>query len=144
MIVGAQGARSLAAGASIRGAVVRIAGDRAVDATVAASSGRLPMSMATPALPAVTARRTWRIARDLWTAADHLLPTGQFQEAPAPCWRIRTTPPPIANHMGMYLLSTGPTRDFGWTGTIDAASRARGDARDERRASRAGHSFNGR
>ncbi len=86
------------------------------------------------ALPAVTARRSWRadvralrlVARRTWrffetfvTAADNMLPPDNFQEDPKPVVAHRTSP----TNIGLYLLSVVTARDFGWIGLTDAIER---------------------
>ena len=66
----------------------------------------------------VTARHTWRYFERFVTAADHNLPPDNFQEDPAAVAH-RTSP----TNIGLYLLSVGAARDFGWIGTAEAVER---------------------
>ncbi|AIO69325.1 glycosyltransferase 36 associated family protein [Burkholderia oklahomensis] len=65
------------------------------------------------------ARRTWRYFETFVTADDQMLPPDNFQEDPKPVVAHRTSP----TNIGLYLLSVVSAREFGWLGTLDAASR---------------------
>jgi cyclic beta-1,2-glucan synthetase len=65
------------------------------------------------------ARRTWRFFETFVTPVDHMLPPDNFQEDPAPVLAHRTSP----TNLGLYLLSIGAARDFGWLGTAAAIDR---------------------
>jgi cyclic beta-1,2-glucan synthetase len=65
------------------------------------------------------ARRTWRFFETFVTTADHMLPPDNFQETPEPKLAHRTSP----TNIGLYLLSVGSARDFGWIGTLEAGER---------------------
>lgn len=67
----------------------------------------------------LAARRTWRFFETFVTAAENSLPPDNFQEDPTPEIAHRTSP----TNIGLYLLSVATARDFGWVGTMDAASR---------------------
>ncbi|WP_370638476.1 GH36-type glycosyl hydrolase domain-containing protein, partial [Aurantimonas sp. VKM B-3413] len=65
------------------------------------------------------ARRTWRYFETFVTADENMLPPDNFQEDPHPVVARRTSP----TNIGLYLLATVTARDFGWTGTAQAADR---------------------
>src|SRR5271154_5168679 len=65
------------------------------------------------------ARRTWRFFETFVTARDNMLPPDNFQESPEPVLAHRTSP----TNIGLYLLSVGGARDFGWIGAGEAADR---------------------
>jgi cyclic beta-1,2-glucan synthetase len=65
------------------------------------------------------ARRTWRFFETFVTARDNMLPPDNFQESPEPVLAHRTSP----TNIGLYLLSVGSARDFGWIGAGEAADR---------------------
>ncbi|MEA9392954.1 glucoamylase family protein [Acerihabitans sp. TG2] len=65
------------------------------------------------------ARRTWRFFETFVTPAENMLPPDNFQEDPRPVVAHRTSP----TNIGLYLLSTVASRDFGWAGSIDSLSR---------------------
>ena len=111
---------TVAAGAAVRGALDRLAGDRALGQPVAARSpAGSPVSAADARALRLTARRTWRFFETFVTAADNMLPPDNFQEDPAPALAHRTSP----TNLGLYLLSTVSARDFGWIGTVEAIER---------------------
>jgi cyclic beta-1,2-glucan synthetase len=65
------------------------------------------------------ARRTWRFFETFVTAENHMLPPDNFQEDPEPVIARRTSP----TNIGLYLLCTVASRDFGWAGLHDTADR---------------------
>lgn len=65
------------------------------------------------------ARRTWRFFTTFVTAQDHHLPPDNFQEEPHPVVAHRTSP----TNFGLYLLSVGSARDFGWIGLSEMMRR---------------------
>ena len=65
------------------------------------------------------ARRTWRFFEAFVTPLDNHLPPDNFQETPEPVAARRTSP----TNIGLYLLSVGCARDFGWIGTLEAVER---------------------
>lgn len=65
------------------------------------------------------ARRTWRYFETFVTPADSMLPPDNFQEDPKPALAHRTSP----TNIGLYLLSAGAARDFGWAGTTETVER---------------------
>src|SRR2546425_4926885 len=84
-----------------------------------------PAARTTPLSPAdaralrLIARRTWRFFSTFGRARGHALPPDNFQEDPRPVVAHRTSP----TNLGLYLLSTVASRDFGWIGTVDAVDR---------------------
>jgi len=67
----------------------------------------------------LVARRTWRFFESFVTAADHMLPPDNFQEAPKPVLAHRTSP----TNLGLYLLSVVAAHDFGWLGMLETVDR---------------------
>ena len=65
------------------------------------------------------ARRTWRFFETFVTHDENMLPPDNFQEDPKPVVAHRTSP----TNIGVYLLSVGAARDFGWLGLNDVAKR---------------------
>ncbi len=82
-------------------------------------AGRISMSEGDARALRLTARRTWRFFETFVTVADNMLPPDNFQEDPRPALAHRTSP----TNIGLYLLSAVTARDFGWTGTAEAADR---------------------
>ena len=129
----------MAAGAAIRGALDRLAGDRALDEPISLVAGRLSMSDGDARALRLIARRTWRFFETFVTPADQMLPPDNFQEDPAPILAHRTSP----TNLGLYLLSVVSARDFGWTGTIDAVERLEATLSSMSRLARfRGHFYN--
>ena len=114
-----RGAGDLAARAAVRGALDRVAGDRALDQPIASVAGRLSMSDGDARALRLIARRTWRFFETFVTPADNMLPPDNFQEDPAPVLAHRTSP----TNIGLYLLSAVSARDFGWIGNVEAVER---------------------
>ncbi len=65
------------------------------------------------------ARRTWRYFETFVTKKEHNLPPDNFQEDPSPVIAHRTSP----TNLGLYLLSTIASHDFGWMGVHDTAQK---------------------
>ncbi len=82
------------------------------------ASAETPGAATTDELRAV-ARRTWRFFETFVTAEEHHLPPDNFQERPAPVVAHRTSP----TNFGLYLLSCGAARDFGWLGLCELTGR---------------------
>ncbi len=120
VVAWSRGARDLAAGAAVRGALDRLAGHRALGRACRRSS---PAGCRCRTRDArrlrLTARRTWRFFETFVTPADNMLPPDNFQEDPAPVLAHRTSP----TNLGLYLLSVVSARDFGWIGTVEAIER---------------------
>jgi cyclic beta-1,2-glucan glucanotransferase len=68
-----------------------------------------------------TARKTWYFFETFVTAEDHWLPPDNFQEEPRGVVAHRTSP----TNIGLYLLSIGAARDFGYITTRGLARRVR-------------------
>jgi cyclic beta-1,2-glucan synthetase len=82
-------------------------------------AGRVAVSVADARALRRVARRTWRFFETFVTAADHMLPPDNFQEAPKPTVAHRTSP----TNLGLYLLAAVSARDFGWAGTTETVDR---------------------
>ena len=82
-------------------------------------AARRPLAEADARALRLIARQTWRFFETFVTAASHMLPPDNFQEAPHPVVAQRTSP----TNLGLYLLSTASARDLGWIGTADAVER---------------------
>jgi cyclic beta-1,2-glucan synthetase len=65
------------------------------------------------------ARRTWRFFETFVRDDQHALPPDNFQEDPKPVVAYRTSP----TNVGLYLLSTTCSHDFGWIGIVDMVER---------------------
>jgi cyclic beta-1,2-glucan synthetase len=68
-----------------------------------------------------TARKTWHFFETFVTAEDHWLPPDNFQEEPRGVVAHRTSP----TNIGLYLLSIGAARDFGYIRSRDLVRRIR-------------------
>jgi cyclic beta-1,2-glucan synthetase len=65
------------------------------------------------------ARRTWRFFETFVMDEQHALPPDNFQEDPEPAVAYRTSP----TNVGLYLLSTACSHEFGWIGIVDMVER---------------------
>ena len=65
------------------------------------------------------ARRTWRYFETFVGPEDNWLPPDNFQEDPQPVIAHRTSP----TNIGLHLLSTVVSHDFGYTGTLEVFER---------------------
>ncbi len=83
------------------------------------TAGRRPVQARDAEALRLIARRTWRFFEDFVTEGSHWLPPDNFQENPEPVVARRTSP----TNIGLYLLSIGCARDFGWIGTLEAVDR---------------------
>jgi len=84
-----------------------------------AAAAHKPLSASDTRSLRLIARRTWHFFETFVTAEDHMLPPDNFQEDPLPVVAHRTSP----TNIGLYLLSVGAARDFGWIGLLETADR---------------------
>lgn len=84
-------------------------------------------------------RRIWRFFSTFVTAAENHLPPDNFQDAPHPVIAHRSSP----TNLGLYLLATLSSRDFGWMGLNELADRLEATLNSMQKMQRfRGHFFN--